>query len=204
MNEVSDARQIARESANLVLDGAVWSVTLLTDGEALANTVAPQTDSLYHTLQHHDQTSATPVLESLLPDIRALAMLLSSLRSKSTRSPSRFADEADWLAARIAVLALSHVAVTLPELSLLDEANRRLRMLSDQLHMTLPTAAPVLLTAPQRNPGMLQGWSRQRMSGMVGVAHGMQSLFMASRLAAQQCRDRLQPLWQRLQAPASN
>ena len=204
MNEVSDARQIARESANLVLDGAVWSVTLLTDGEALANTIAPQTDSLYHTLQHHDQTSATPVLESLLPDIRALAMLLSSLRSKSTRSPSRFADETDWLAARIAVLALSHVAVTLPELSMLDEANRRLRMLSEQLQITLPAAAPVLLTAPQRNNGVLQGWSHQRMSGMVGVAHGMQSLIMASRLAAQQCRDRLQPVWQRLQAPASN
>jgi hypothetical protein len=204
MNEVSDARQIARESANLALDGVVWSVTLLTDGEALANTVAPQTDSLYRYLQQHDQAGATPVLESLLPDIRAFAMLLASLRSKAACSPSRFADETDWLAARIAVLELSHVAITLPELSVLDEANRRLRMLSEQLRLPLPAAAPVLLTAPPRSAGILQGWSRQRTSGMVGVAHGMQSLFMASRLAAQQCRDRLLPLWKKVQAPASN
>lgn len=202
MNEVSDARQIARASANLAQDGAVWSVTLLTDGEALANAVAPQTDCLYRYLQEQDHAAATPVLESLLPDIRAFAMLLSSLRQAASSSPSRFADETDWLAARIAVLELSHVAVTLSELSLLDEANRRLRTLSEQLNMTLPCAAPVLLTAPQRSGGILHGWSRQRLSGMVGAVHGMQSLLMASRLAAQQCRQRLQPLWQRLQAPA--
>jgi len=204
MNEVSDARQIARESANLALDGAVWSVTLLTDGEALANTVAPQADCLYRYLQRMDQGAATPVLESLLPDIRAFAMLLASTRRQTDSSPCRFADAGDWLAARIAVLELSHVAVTLSELSLLDEANRRLKLLSDKLSLALPLAAPVLLTAPEPEVGVLRGWSRQRLSGMVGAAHGMQSLLMASRLAAQQCRQRLQPFWLGLQAPLVN
>ncbi|RMD02255.1 hypothetical protein EAY64_00265 [Aquitalea palustris] len=199
MNEVSDARQIARESASLALDGAAWSITLLTDGEALANAVAPQADHLYRYLQQ-DQTAATPLLESLLPDIRAFATLLASTRRQPQGSPARFTDATDWLAARIAVLELSHVAVTLPELTQLDEANRRLKLLSEQLQLKLPSAAPVLLTAPEATPGVLRGWSRQRQSGMVGTVHGMQSMLMASRLVAQQCRQRLQPFWHGLQA----
>lgn len=194
MNEVSDAVQIARASARAALEGEAWSVTLLTDGEAFANTVAPQAGYLRDYLLTGAATGQV-VLESLLPEIRALAMLLASRRQRGAKGcmPARLADAADWLAARIAVLRLSHVVVTTTTLPCLDEANQRLKALSEETGHALPPASPVLMTgllAPSGEQPLLQAWSLHP-SLAPGRATDMAGCLSASRQLREHCRRHL-------------
>lgn len=95
---------------------------------------------------------AEGVLEALLP-IRPFAMLLAARRADwSARSPARFADAADWLAATIVALQLAEVDVALDELPLLDAANARLAELCGELAVGFTPAQPRLVRefAPQR------------------------------------------------------
>jgi len=88
------------------------------------------------------------VLEALLPPLRAAAMLLAARRVDwSAASPARLADEADWMAARILVLGLSEVSVTLAQLPLLETANQRLQELGAGVGLQLGPATPALVAA---------------------------------------------------------
>ncbi|TCP11854.1 hypothetical protein EV683_11179 [Crenobacter luteus] len=88
---------------------------------------------------------AEGVLEALLP-IRPFAMLLAARRADwSERSPTRFADAADWLAATIVALQLAEVDVALDELPLLDVANARLAALAGELGVAVAPAQPRLV-----------------------------------------------------------
>lgn len=86
--------------------------------------------------------------ESRLPGIRTVAMLLAAARRRADDgcAPGRFSDAADWLAARILLLGLSHVAVNADTLPQLDEANRRVAELSQRLGLPSRLATPVLMT----------------------------------------------------------
>ncbi|RXZ43602.1 hypothetical protein [Crenobacter cavernae] len=87
------------------------------------------------------------VFEALLP-IRPFAMLLAARRADwSARSPERFADDADWLAATILVLQLAEVDIALDELQLLDTANQRLAELCGDLAIDFTPAQPRLVRA---------------------------------------------------------
>ncbi|KZE29706.1 hypothetical protein [Crenobacter luteus] len=88
---------------------------------------------------------AEGVLEALLP-IRPFAMLLAARRADwNERSPARFADAADWLAATIVALQLAEVDVALDELPLLDVANDRLAALAGELGVAVAPAQPRLV-----------------------------------------------------------
>lgn len=97
------------------------------------------------------------VLEAMLPPLRAAAMLLAARRMDwSAAAPARLADEADWMAARILVLGLSEVSVTLAQLPLLEAANCRLQELGAALGLQLRPATPALVTAqPAARLGVL-------------------------------------------------
>nr|WP_199067702.1 hypothetical protein [Chromobacterium sp. ASV5] len=192
MNEISDAAQLTRDQARLVPERGQYAILLLTDCERLANAVAPQAEHVPTLLQTAARQGC--LLESLLPDIRALALLLAARRQGAGPTPSRLADAADWLAARILLLDLSHVAVHLADFNLLDEANRRIAAWSEELARPLKPALPVLLTrAPAADRGWwLQGWSRQAPPSVSGG--DLASALAASRTRATHCRQRLHRL----------
>lgn len=68
------------------------------------------------------------VLESLFPEVRTLAYLLAA-----GGSPCR----ADWLTARVVVFRLNHLALSLPELALMDSINQKLAWLAAFLGLEL-------------------------------------------------------------------
>lgn len=72
MNEVSDAAQIARQSWSLLCPSDAVPVRVLTDGERFANHPAPDAAPISAARQSGD------VLESQLPQLRAMAMLLAA------------------------------------------------------------------------------------------------------------------------------
>ena len=81
------------------------------------------------------------VAESLLPEVRQLAILLAARRQvPCARTPDRLTDAADWLAARIVLFELASLALPAAELPLLAEANARIRALGQALGLSLPTA----------------------------------------------------------------
>lgn len=138
-----------RHDALLSADAALPSlpgcaITLLRDVELLsegANGVAE--------LRATQPLPGTLLLaESRLPGIRTVAMLLAASRRRhdGSHAPARFSDAADWLAARILLLGLSHVAVSADTLPQLDEANRRLAALAQRLGLPSRPAVPVLMT----------------------------------------------------------
>ena len=120
------------------------AITLLRDTELLSDGASGVAD-----LRAAQPVPGTLLLaESRLPGIRTVAMLLAAARHRANggRAPARFSDAADWLAARILLLGLSHVAVTADTLPQLDEANRRVVELSHRLGLPSHPAAPVLMT----------------------------------------------------------
>jgi hypothetical protein len=69
------------------------------------------------------------VSESLFPEVRTLAYLMAQ-----GASPGR----ADWLAARVVVFRLNHLALSLSELDMMDALNHKILWLADFLQMELP------------------------------------------------------------------
>lgn len=66
------------------------------------------------------------VCEAMLPEIRAVAMMIAAERHDfSARSPSQFADESDWFAARILVLQAREFHLDISLKPMLDVANHR-------------------------------------------------------------------------------
>ncbi|MTD32887.1 hypothetical protein [Paludibacterium denitrificans] len=199
MNPVSDVQPIASECQRVRAEGALSSITLLTDGEVPGQRVPTSSPMVASLLPQRTCAASQWVLESLLPDIRTLAMLLASQRASldEAASPARFADAADWLAARIAVLGLSHVEVTLSGLAQLDEANRRLAALAQRSRVSLATAAPVLLTRTEAAPSdgrVLRGWAAQPLFDHQTVVNDISSLVQCSLAAHRRCAFRLQHL----------
>ncbi|BEV72245.1 MULTISPECIES: hypothetical protein [unclassified Paludibacterium] len=163
MEELTGDRQVATEqtdSGHLVM---LRPVTLVTDVQAFSSVWRPYAQLAPQIERLRQQGAGQCVMESSLPEIRALAMLLAARRADrhAARSPTHFADEADWLCARAFLLGLSHVEITLAQMAMFDEANLRLRRLAAH---GLPVATgllPVLNTSPQlpTAPMVLHGWS---------------------------------------------
>ncbi|MCD5363487.1 MULTISPECIES: hypothetical protein [Chromobacterium] len=185
MNEVSDAAQIARQSWSLLCPSDAVPVRVLTDGERFANHPAPDAAPISAARQSGD------VLESQLPQLRAMAMLLAAQRwrEQGGATPARLADAADWLAARILLLGLSHVLVTVEVFSRLDLANRRCRAWSEQAGLPFTPALPILV-ADAGGELCLQAWSRSAEVAL-SLAGGRARL-------ARHCERRLQALLARV------
>ncbi|OQS37271.1 hypothetical protein [Chromobacterium haemolyticum] len=187
MNEVSDAAQIARQSWSLLCPSDAVPVRVLTDGERYANHPAP--DAAWMAAARRDGG----VLESRLPQLRAMAMLLAAQRwrERSGETSARLADAADWLAARILLLGLSHVLVTAESFSLLDLANRRCRAWSEQTGQPFAPALPILV-ADAGGESCLQAWSRSAEVALA-LAGGR-----AEAALTRHCEQRLQALLARV------
>jgi hypothetical protein len=69
------------------------------------------------------------VSESLFPEVRTLAYLMAQGASPGP---------ADWLAARVVVFRLNHLALSLSELGMMDVLNQKLAWLSVFLQLELP------------------------------------------------------------------
>jgi hypothetical protein len=191
----------AAHSDNHERHEALWSITVVTDAEALSvgryplDTVMQQVERLRY------RESGTLVPESVLPEIRCLAMLLAAGRARWEQgsSPERFSDESDWLAARIQLLSLSHVECTLEQLPALDLANRRLRSWCAAVGVRAVSALPVLLThsrALPGRPGCLRGWSR---TSLLMPCYGATQGHRVAQAIRQRCRERFGALMQVLE-----
>jgi hypothetical protein len=158
MNEIHDARRIALESQAMTPDVSRMRLVLLTDVEALSSGHLPAEDLLRCLADLRRARAGSVVLESLLPEIRTAALLLADARRGwEGDAPERFADAADWLAARILILGLSHVELSAAQLPRLDEANRRLGRLAARFDRAWPGAQPILVGASEAGL-LLHGW----------------------------------------------
>jgi hypothetical protein len=196
MDETSRALLINPTDAVSSARVALWSIALVTDAQALSAGQAVVADISRDVKRLLRQEAGSVVLESSLPEIRCLAMLLAASRLtwEGEGSPSRFADDADWLAARIHALALSHVEVDLARIPLLDLANRRLSAWSAARGQPAQRALPVLLTgsSPWSAPMVLRGWSKMPPDAVPHQPGGSGST--TARVLRQRSRDRLLPV----------
>lgn len=163
MEELTSDRQVATgltETGHLAM---LRAVTLVTDVQAFSSVWRPYAQLAPQIERLRQQGAGQCVMESSLPEIRALAMLLAARRTdlRAFRSPTHFADDADWLCARAYLLGLSHVEVTLAQMPLFDEAHLRLRQLAARGAPLSTGLLPVLSTSPHlpSAPMVLHGWS---------------------------------------------
>lgn len=153
---------------------------------AVANTLKPAGTrlTLLAVLPNQEPANAT-LLEALLPQLRAIAMLSAVRRVDwSTSTPQQFADEADWMAARIVLLGLSEVSVSLEKLSLLETANRRVLELGAAFGLQLRPAAPAIVSGQQA--GVVRAVSR-----FIGADELAGGLIERSQKIAAACRRQL-------------
>jgi hypothetical protein len=172
MEEMTGDRLVATAQTDSVRQAAYWNLAIVTDVQALSANYRPLTRFLPMIDRLRQNEAGHLVLESSLPEIRCLAMVLAGLRAEwDGVSPDHFADEADWLAARIHLLALSHVEVTLDRLGVLDLANRRLARLASMLGATRNTVLPVLRVGlpPLDPPLIVRALSAQAPLGEGGL-----------------------------------
>lgn len=149
MHEISDIRILAPHAQPHAAARALYPVALSTDGERLA----------YRPGSPQALPERACLLESLLPEIRQLALHLAMRRGLPPGvTPARIAEPADWLAARLLLLAWRQLEVGLDELAGLDEANRRAERLAEAAGWEWTPVLPVLSPA-RRADGVLRGWS---------------------------------------------
>lgn len=199
MDEMTGDHLVATALTTPVRQAAYWTIALVTDVQALSANYRPFACFLPMIERLRQTEVGHVVLESSLPEIRCLAMVLASMRADwdSASSPDRFADEADWLAARAHVLALSHVELTLDRLDVLDGANRRLARLSSMLGAARAPLLPVLRTGlpPLDPPVILRAMSNVPPQGK----NGGEGISLTQTLR-QRCRERLAPVLAALSA----
>jgi len=175
---------------------ALWSVAVLTDGERLSASSVVLGEWLQQVARMRRQEGGQLVMESALPEIRCVAMLLAASRWRGEASDTcaRLTDSADWLAARIQVLALSHVELALEQLPLLDLANQRLRRLSALTGHPLHGAQPLLCLnrAPRDAALIMRAWSREPMDGL--MCHADDGRVPQTRILQQRSRARIAKL----------
>jgi hypothetical protein len=190
MDEIAGDRLVATVLTHPARQAALWNLALVTDVQALSASYRPLTRFLPMIERLRQSEAGHVVLESSLPEIRCLAMVLASLRAKwdDGVSPDHFADEADWLAARAHVLSLSHVEVTLERLGVLDLANRRLARLASMLGIARQAVLPVLRTGlPPLDPPVIL----RALSNLPPESEGGSGVVRSLRL---RCRERLAPV----------
>lgn len=142
-----------------------------------------------------------PLLEWLLPDIRLVAMLSASQRchfpDTGSRTPNRLSDDADWLAARIAVLGARYVQLLPEQLPLLTLANQRLQRLSQVTGCSLTGASAMLqlVESPSRKQTMLL-WSAQDQDLIILHATMGNNALTLGQEMARRGRKRIAPLLQ--------
>ncbi len=167
MADSRDTITIPQRALPLQRAAVLWPVYLLTDAEAM---VAGEPVSLapLSALEAGD----AGLIESLLPEIRQLAMVLASRRYQETSpAAARLSDAADWLAARILLLGLSHIALPESGLGQLAIANQRLAALAQELGLAAPRAEALLLVPPPGDASMLmQGWSGIAFENMMAAS----------------------------------
>lgn len=148
---------------------ALWSVTLVTDAQALSMDYRPYAQMAPQIARLVDAEAGLAVRESELPEIRSLATLSAAWRldAAAGRSPANFTDDADWLAARAFLLGLSHVEVTLERVALFDLACQRLQRLCQRAGLARQTLMPVFCGAHGKTSSLtvLRGWSGEAPAG---------------------------------------
>lgn len=122
------------------------------------------------------------VLESLFPEVRTLAYL-----SAQGQSPQR----GDWLAARVMVFSLHHLALNLAELALMDSIQLKLQTLAAQLSLPVPQLQSF---AALRTPCVMQTCGA---GGIWQIADG--NVVQQSLQLREQLQHNLQPLRSALQ-----
>ncbi|AOZ50091.1 hypothetical protein [Chromobacterium vaccinii] len=169
-------------------------IALVRDGECLGRSLDLARHPLADWLSR--QRHSGWLLESMLPEIRTLAMLLAARRPRVKPTPARLSDEADWLAARIYLLRLEKVEMAEAEKDILARANDRLRELCG-------AGAPAAAACPAPSPQpawLLAGWAPfQQAVRDIGGAAAMAS---NSRRLRPQCRQRLDALLPMLRTEA--
>ncbi|MBA8734503.1 hypothetical protein [Chromobacterium violaceum] len=166
--------------------GNLRPIILVRDGECLRQALDHGRHPLTAWLSRQRQCGW--LLESLLPEIRLLAMLLAARRAGCRPTPPRLSDEADWLAARIYLLRLERVEMAKLENDILEQANARLRELCG-------AAAPEAAALPASFgpvPWLLGGWAPFQQ--LVRDAGGAAAMAANSRRLRPQCRQRLDAL----------
>lgn len=97
---------------------------LITDG----NSHRPELCPIQIGFEHQDLIS-----EAMLPEIRAVAMMIASERHTfQSRSPKNFTEEADWFAARILVLNARAFHLDISLKPMLELANQRAKAFAQQ------------------------------------------------------------------------
>lgn len=171
---------------DLSLDG-LFEVTLLKDAQVASQ--APATVSRLQQLKELAQTAqGCCVLESLILEIRAVAVLLAAQRPMAGLSPQFFSDEADWLAARIIVLGLVVVAVSKDQLELLREANLRIQRWAARHRLNIVGAKPLLLPFAADELLCLKGWTAQSLSEQGNGDKSWEAVIAGSLQVRQACR----------------
>lgn len=136
---------------------------------------------------------AGTVLEVLLPQLRTLALLIAARRQTwDGVSPSRFADEADWLAARILLLGIEEIALPLDKLAMLEVANHRVAEFAVAHGLFGRRAMPAVIA--KGRPAVLQVVA----AAVEGSALRHADLVTRSRLVAAACVARLPETLRRL------
>lgn len=146
MNEAFVAQQIMCPVAFAFPAETLCNITILNDVEVLSRQPKRVADLQAQLSALCGQASHFILLESAFPEIRLVATLLAGMRfARSTRSRSvHWSDAADWLAARILLLDLSHVVLTTVTFHLLDNANERLAQFANKTGIGVPQAKPML------------------------------------------------------------
>ncbi|EGF09956.1 hypothetical protein HMPREF9123_2208 [Neisseria bacilliformis ATCC BAA-1200] len=94
----------------------------------------------------------TLAAEAMLPQIRTAAMMIAAARHDfSCASPAAFAEEADWLAARILLLRVRTVRAGIGLRAVLETANRRAAAFAAEHRLPFTPAALAPEARPRRD-----------------------------------------------------
>ncbi|MDF0604227.1 hypothetical protein HZU77_000975 [Neisseriaceae bacterium TC5R-5] len=164
MNAASAAMQLDPNIHSTELDTLTLPWLLLTDVEYFSHQLTLHGASLKATQQNCVNATLPLTMESMLPQIRTLAILLAAKRQHydHTVIAAQLSEPADWLAARILLLQISHIAIDLQQLIHLDLANQRAANLSQKLNLVFTPALPVLVNHNRPKTGtitLLPIWS---------------------------------------------
>lgn len=189
------AQQLARHIPFPSNDLVIWNMAVLTDAEWVMQSTKPPVEVNAFVQSFCPQKGRLLLIESLLPEIRLIAIFLAAQRIGAARKMpvvKQWTDAADWLAARILFLELSHVILTEETLPLLNQANRRLARLSTIIDMPVPLAEPLL----RMRRVVIDGEKRQHMLPCVSrltIAvdqYDIASVLKATSMLRKICRER--------------
>ena len=164
MADSKDIIALPQTALPVARTAVLWPVYLLADAEALA-CGKPVSLAPLALLEAGD----AGLIESLIPEIRQLAILLAARRyCEAQPAAKRLSDDADWLAARVLLLGLTHIALPASSRPQLELANGRLAQLAAELGLPAPRVEALLLTPESAATcGLIQGWSEMAFEHMM-------------------------------------